>query len=610
MAFASGNMNFTIAATSGDLVRQADGSYLTVWTDGTSVFGQAFNADGSHRGGQIVIATGETPRVDVSATLLSNGDTVVTWVESGSVMAQRLGDGRQLIGLAADLGFAQGRPHPDPQVYDLGEGNYKVLYHSLREGSDPGAPEQVVAAATVTENVIAIDYQAAQDSGRHAFAALTTGAFLILYNNGTSIRIEDRTSSNPVDKFVVRSGPDAPVNQAVAALAGGKFVIAWQDNTTVGGDSVIKAQVFDSNRDPVGEAVSFATPPGAVRSLSITELANGGFALLVQVANVSDYDVYVAACSADGTVIIPPLLVGSNAAGDQMNPEVVALTDGSFVISWLNAPNSTLMTEVFSGTPEGTNTPPTNIHLTTGGTVASVEENKTGGFVVATVSADDDGGAAGLRYSLTDDTFEIDAVTGQVKVKAGVVLDYERANNHTLSVKVKDQNGTGLSANQAITIKVTDLLESQQGTSKKDTLKGSIGADKLNGLSGNDVLTGGAGADIFVFNTALGKGTTSRNQNKKINFDTITDFTRGEDKIWLGKNIFKKLGKTGSEASPAPLNKKFFKTGKATDSNDYIIYKKGIVYYDADGAGSRYKPVEIIKIANKEKLSASDFFVV
>jgi Ca2+-binding RTX toxin-like protein len=286
-------------------------------------------------------------------------------------------------------------------------------------------------------------------------------------------------------------------------------------------------------------------------------------------------------------------------------------------VSWLDTLNNSakFITEVFGAPPEDpdpedTNEAPSDIHLITGGSAASVDEHKTGGTVVATVTADDDGGAAGLRYSLTDNTFEIDPVTGQIRVKAGAVLDYERAGSHTLSVTVTDKNGTGLSATQTITIKVRDLLESQLGTSAKNALVGGIGADKINGGSGNDVLTGGLGADVFVFDTALGRGTTARNHNKKVNFDTITDFKPGEDKIWLDNKIFTKLGRAGSEAAPAALNKKFFKKSKATDKDDYLVYKSGVVYYDQDGKGAKYKPVEIIKIANKVALSAADFLVI
>ncbi len=148
------------------------------------------------------------------------------------------------------------------------------------------------------------------------------------------------------------------------------------------------------------------------------------------------------------------------------------------------------------------------------------------------------------------------------------------------------------------------------GTRKKDALVGGAGNDKLYGLSGNDVLTGGAGQDVFVFNTALGKGTTKKNHNKKVNYDTITDFNPTDDAIWLDNKIFKKLGKAGSEAAPASLNKKFFKVGKAKDKNDYLTYKNGVMFYDADGVGKKHKAVQVMKFADKPVLTAEDFFVI
>jgi Ca2+-binding RTX toxin-like protein len=147
------------------------------------------------------------------------------------------------------------------------------------------------------------------------------------------------------------------------------------------------------------------------------------------------------------------------------------------------------------------------------------------------------------------------------------------------------------------------------GTSGKDALTGAGGADTLNGGTGNDVLTGNAGADHFVFNTTLGKGTKPSNQNKKVNFDTITDFKPGEDKILLDNAIFKKLGK-GSAEAPGALKPSVFKKSKATDKDDFLVYKGGVVFYDADGNGTKHKPVEIIKIANKAALSAADFLII
>lgn len=147
------------------------------------------------------------------------------------------------------------------------------------------------------------------------------------------------------------------------------------------------------------------------------------------------------------------------------------------------------------------------------------------------------------------------------------------------------------------------------GNKGKNVLVGGAGNDKFYGKSGNDLLTGDLGEDVFVFNTALGKGTTSKNQNKKVNFDTITDFKVGEDKIWLDNAVFKKLGKTGSEAAPVALKAENFAVGKAHDRNDYIIAKGNKVYYDADGSGHN-KPVEFFKVTNGAHLTAECFFIV
>ncbi|WP_457089278.1 hypothetical protein [Microvirga sp. P5_D2] len=204
-------------------------------------------------------------------------------------------------------------------------------------------------------------------------------------------------------------------------------------------------------------------------------------------------------------------------------------------------------------------------------------------------------------------------------IAGGALTDAERLDLHKKGIDyivhngrkttIADVDGSKPTAPTTPTTPDTDKPLLLNGTRGRDALKGAGGNDTLNGGYGNDVLTGGAGADHFVFNSALGKGTTKANQNKKVNFDTITDFKPGEDKILLDNAIFKKLGK-GSPSAPGALKKNFFKKNKATDKDDFLTYKSGVVYYDADGNGTKYKPVEIIKIANKAALSASDFLII
>jgi Ca2+-binding RTX toxin-like protein len=144
------------------------------------------------------------------------------------------------------------------------------------------------------------------------------------------------------------------------------------------------------------------------------------------------------------------------------------------------------------------------------------------------------------------------------------------------------------------------------GTKGKDVLTGTAGQDRIYGGYGNDKLTGGAGADVFVFNSKLGTSKTDR----KVNFDTITDFSAKDDTICLDNRYFTKLGK-GTESVPGSLNKKFFYMGsEANAKSHYVLYNKktGILSYDQDGSGAK-AAVEIAKMGKNLKLAISDFLV-
>jgi Ca2+-binding RTX toxin-like protein len=153
-----------------------------------------------------------------------------------------------------------------------------------------------------------------------------------------------------------------------------------------------------------------------------------------------------------------------------------------------------------------------------------------------------------------------------------------------------------------------------EGNANTQTFIGTTKADVFVGNGGNDTLTGGGGADKFVFGkvhemVVTGAATapqsyvdTAFNLTGK---DTITDFTRGSDKLELNDDQFAALlgGITNS-------NVKANATGTATDANDYLVFNTStkMLSYDADGSGAGLA-VDIATLTGVSTLNASDFII-
>lgn len=153
-----------------------------------------------------------------------------------------------------------------------------------------------------------------------------------------------------------------------------------------------------------------------------------------------------------------------------------------------------------------------------------------------------------------------------------------------------------------------------EGNANQQTFIGTSKADVFVGNGGNDTLTGNGGADTFVFGkvyeqVVTGSSTSVQTYtNTAFNLtgvDTITDFTRGTDKIELHLDQYSQLA--GFNSSMLRVNS----TGTAQDANDYLIYNTATktLSYDADGNGSGAK-VDIAVLTGVSTVSVSDFVVV
>lgn len=161
-----------------------------------------------------------------------------------------------------------------------------------------------------------------------------------------------------------------------------------------------------------------------------------------------------------------------------------------------------------------------------------------------------------------------------------------------------DLTGNGLdqtirgnaAANRLSGLGGNDILDGKAGG---DFIYGGAGNDRLIGGLGKDLLSGGSGADRFYFTDAAGAA----------NADTAVDFVKGEDSIYLEKDVF--TGLTGNRLASAAFKNLALGT---KDADDRIIFDQGNLYFDIDGSGQADAQL-FAQLTNGAVVSSADFWL-
>ena len=168
--------------------------------------------------------------------------------------------------------------------------------------------------------------------------------------------------------------------------------------------------------------------------------------------------------------------------------------------------------------------------------------------------------------------------------KAGIRIDLTKGTAG--SITAGDVAGIGSDKLKGIENIISgDFADVIIGGKDANVIEGRNGNDTIDGGLWNDTLIGGSGSDVFVF---------GNKPDSKI-IDTITDFEVGIDKIQLVSKVFKGI-KPGVDVLALGL----------------IVYDSasGTLSYDADGAGTKSKPIDIALIGKGLALTAAEFIVV
>lgn len=471
------------------------GGFAIAWTNSlvnnANIAARAFNAAGTGTTTDITVAAAAGNQRQGAIAGTSNGGFVVAWedanqaitgVTNTAIMARGFGAGGGALGAGAtrisgETGGVGGDAGPALAANATGfvaawqdalppDGAIDGIYGrgfsgALLPGSVAGQPPQL-------------------DGG--PLTAFMTDTDVALLSNGVQVTVWERRVQNDAGftEIMMRHGASVSqvnttiasdqINPAVAALAGGGFVVAWEDYSNGNANADIRARVF--NAAGVATSADFLVPTTAA------------------------------------------------AVGQQFNPDVAGLIDGRFIVTW-----STLVS------PGGNNLD-IEAQVFDPRTVAQTWLGKAWGEqYVGTAFADSLNGAAGndtiggeagadtlnggqgndtldggagidrLVGGIGDDVLVTDA-TGDVAyelLNQGIDTVLTTAAIYTLGANVENLAATDASAHRLTGNGLANRITGHDGA---DTLAGGAGADILNGGAGGDRMLGGADNDIHVVDNA------------------------------------------------------------------------------------------------------------
>ena len=173
-----------------------------------------------------------------------------------------------------------------------------------------------------------------------SITALADGSFVVVWDSNQNSQSSNfdiygrryDASGNPVGaEFVISNAANQELFPSVTALVDGSFVVIWQDNENAL-QKDIHGRLFRVDGTDSELVVSNAT--GTQSNPTVTALADGGFVVAWDDPQTNSPNIYGRRYGADG--IASPEFIISNTATRQEFPDVTALADGGFVVTWEN----------------------------------------------------------------------------------------------------------------------------------------------------------------------------------------------------------------------------------------------------------------------------------
>jgi hypothetical protein len=420
-----------------------DGSFVVVWSDtsnGTDVDVRArvFNADGTEAVGEFVVGSAVAgDQFEPVVTALADGRFAVAWADNSGAdcdIRTRIfnADGTESVAEFV-VNSTTANSQYQPVVTGLDDGRFVVTWtDDSRSGGD--ASQLAVRA-----------------------------------------RVFNADGSQAEPEFIVNTtAAGSQLQSAAIALADGRIVVAWTDYSASAPDQssgAVRARIFNADFTPVANDFVVNTTVFCYQARpALAALADGGFVVAWEDLSWSGGDasylgVRAQLFDAAGARAGNEFLVNTATSSVQYDPAVAALSDGRIVVAWTDFSQTggdTSWSAIRAQTFDLTEYAPT-ITSNGGGNAAAIamaENSRT----VTTVTATDPNGdlpAFSIVGGADAALFRINASTGALSFAAAPNFEApsDADANNSYVVQVRASAG-GLFDEQTITVNVADEDES------------------------------------------------------------------------------------------------------------------------------------------------------
>jgi len=424
----------------------------------------------------------DIPQSDVAVADLGNGQFVAIYNQVDSIKSLIFdAEGNGVASLPSIAGT--NATFDDPVVAALGNGGlvtaFTVIGNSgatyigavVYDGALNGT--SVIVALPSGENPASDD-----DVSRPSLAARDDGSFIVTYirqrdGDGTfDVVAKTVVDGQPSEEVLIyNSDKTIQTSAEVAALDGGNAVIAYQQNFTGGLDSDPRIRIVDSDLDLIfDDFVDFGAD--LATDVQVAALEGGRFVVVWQTENDgSGTGIKARVYFNNGDTVSDVFVVNTTTTGAQTLPDVVALKDGGFLVTWDDGPSGSVKGQRYNS--EGTKIGTEFLGSPNGSIVVS---NGTSDRPATALLGD---GRVVIGYEIF-----VNAVLDEFYDVAAAIFD----------PREKTINGT--SGNDVLTSRLDGATVN--GLGGGDTLLGQGGDDTLDGGSGLDTMKGRGGNDTYL----------------------------------------------------------------------------------------------------------------